>query len=464
MKRLCIIFTAVLTVLCSCGKNEDAPASITCNPSSVIFESAGGTRILSLASSGAWTAGTDGADWITVNPEEGKGNEAVTLKCSQNKGQKRDATVTFTTKGKTFSVSVSQRKDADTPVIDDGYLDPRAAFAKPLSREIMYSTGTQLYMMGNVMQGFDFTDEKHFYYSQCPSTSVDQYISFVAGPNLLYSNYMIVERFGHMTQIVAEAASDGKTYIWCNSNGQSMTNGYGNSWTISRIEYKPGAKYTGGYAGETFFLEKNPSYYYDLQVSVDFEARRLLIGCRSPKEANMRFHFIYNLDEVLALPLEELSCTVKMGSNESITGDGASRTETRKIQARDLSRLTPLGQFKVPRGKSDSETYYYSHQGHEVYGNYVWFYEGQAKDGTKVPNSIAFVTVFDYTGKVVIPRTQIAAVGDDATMKSFGFTYDGSAEAESMKVKDGTVYLGFACHSAAASKNRIQNILRYQIK
>lgn len=345
-----------------------------------------------------------------------------------------------------------------------GFLDPRYALASPLTSDIIFSKGTQLYKKGNIMQGFDFTDENHIYYSQGPSNTIYQYISLVPGRSASHSSYMTLERFGHMTQIVAEKTSEGKTFIWCNSNGQSCSDGYGENLSFSRIEYIAGGKYLYGYGGDTFVLSTKHSSgkpFFDLQVSIDFKYRRLLVGCRV-KGVSARFHFVYDLDEVLSLPEKDVTLTVTYGSNSSITDDFQSTTtDTRSFKARDLADARLLGYFEIPRGASASETYYYSHQGHHVYGDFVWFYEGNVLDNNSA--SVAFLTVYDYNGKVVVPRTEVSALNDKKAFIDNAFTYDGYAEGESMKILDDKLYLGLACHGSASSSNRIQNILVYDL-
>ena len=71
---------------------------------------------------------------------------------------------------------------------------------------------------------------------------------------------MILKYFGHGTQIVAEEASDGKTYIWLNSNASVDKSGeYGDNWSVSRVEFVPGATSDAGYAGETFSSTRTDS-------------------------------------------------------------------------------------------------------------------------------------------------------------------------------------------------------------
>ena len=331
-------------------------------------------------------------------------------------------------------------------------LDPSAALAAPLSDGIIYSKNVLLYAPRRIMQGFDLTESGSIYYSQVGSDGATLNICRAAGPGLnAQTDYMILKYFGHGTQIVAEEASDGKTYIWLNSNALVDKSGeYGDNWSVSRVEFVPGATSDAGYAGETFFLNKDGQY--DQQVSIDFGARRLLIGSR---RSGVRYFWIFDLDEALALPLKKMTATVTVGS-------AGSEPVTREIEARDLNDCRVLGGFSVPAGSDkENDVYSYSHQGHEVAGNYVYFYEGNAVEtGADSFESKAYVTVFNYSGKIVVPPTEVAAVADKAGLAAAGLTTTGYAEGESLKVRDGKLYLGVACRDGS-SGNRRANILVY---
>ena len=93
--------------------------------------------------------------------------------------------------------------------------------------------------------------------------------------------------------------------------------------------------------------------------------------------------------------------------------------------------------------------------------SYVYFYEGNAVEtGADSFESKAYVTVFNYSGKIVVPRTEVAAVADKAGLAAAGLTTTGYAEGESLKVRDGKLYLGVACRDGS-SGNRRANILVY---
>ena len=308
------------------------------------------------------------------------------------------------------------------------------------------------YLELQASQGFDLTDGGEIYYSQISSDGTSVIVCRAAGPGQdARAEYMTLKYFGHGTQIVAEEASDGKTYIWLNSNASVDSSGeYGDNWSVSRVEFVPGALSEAGYAGETFFLNKDGQY--DQQVAIDFPARRLLVGSR---KSGVRYFWIFDLDEALALPLKTMTATVTVGS-------AGSDPVTREIRARDLNDCRVLGSFSVPAGSDkENDVYSYSHQGHEVAGNYVYFYEGNAVEtGADSFASKAYVTVFNYSGKIVVPRTEVAAVADKAGLAAAGLTTTGYAEGESLKVRDGKLYLGVACRDGSSS-NRRANILVY---
>ena len=156
--------------------------------------------------------------------------------------------------------------------------DASQALAAPMTGSLLYSRNVLLYANRRIMQGFDIAGDGSIYYSQVGSNAYTLNICRAAGPNLpAESEVMILKHFGHGTQIVAEQASDGKTYIWLNSNASVDDTGeYGNNWSISRVEFVPGTSEADGYAGDTFFLNKESQY--DHQVTIDFDARRKLVG------------------------------------------------------------------------------------------------------------------------------------------------------------------------------------------
>ncbi|MFR0894230.1 MAG: Ig domain-containing protein [Alistipes onderdonkii] len=121
-------------------------------------------------------------------------------------------------------------------------LDPSAALGAPLSDDIVYSKNVVLYAPRRIMQGFDLTDGGEIYYSQISSDGTSVIVCRAAGPGQdARAEYMTLKYFGHGTQIVAEEASDGKTYIWLNSNASVDSSGeYGDNWSVSRVGIRAG--------------------------------------------------------------------------------------------------------------------------------------------------------------------------------------------------------------------------------
>ncbi|MCQ2139444.1 MAG: Ig-like domain-containing surface protein [Bacteroidales bacterium] len=331
------------------------------------------------------------------------------------------------------------------------YLDPSGSLSAKLTKDIIFSKKVLLAAPRNIMQGFDITADGKVYYSQSHKDKVTMNLCMAAGPNQDASaSYMSLYGFGHGTQFVAEKNKDGKTYIWCNSNAALVSGEANDNLTFSRFPFRAGAQYENC-AGENFVLNK-PGHM-DLQVSVDFECRRLLIGTRI-KGKSIRYFWIYDLDKVMALPIKDMKITVDWEGEK-----------VRTIKARDLSSLETLGYFEIPRGKNaDTDVYYYSHQGHEIYGNYIYFYEGNAvekESGSDTYDSVAYVTIFDYKGNIIMKRTKVGAISDASGLNDNGMTFNGYAEGESLKIKNGKLYLGVACRNESSGSNRYANILVY---
>ena len=128
---------------------------------------------------------------------------------------------------------------------------------------------------------------------------------------------------------------------------------------------------------------------------------------------------------------------------------------------RQLAALQPL--LHLP-GQTD-QVYSYSHQGQAIWGDYVYWYEGNAiqKSGELYDGSIAYVAVFDYTGKQVCPRTRVAACSDFPNMSTLLDSKDCYCEGEGIQIKQGSkFYVGIATHTSAASSNRLATILQYE--
>ena len=119
--------------------------------------------------------------------------------------------------------------------------------------------------------------------------------------------------------------------------------------------------------------------------------------------------------------------------------------------------------------KDYTKTWSTSFQGQAIYGDKIFWYEGQPLEsvsGSGVNDDTrAYVEVFDYNGNRLKPRTRVVAVSDFENLKRLlDLNENLFSEAEGMQIKNGgkTLYLGFTSHLAGAtSKNRLSTILEY---
>lgn len=359
-----------------------------------------------------------------------------------------------------------------------------------LSEQLIFSS-RQLTYPGTVMQCFDFYDSSengYIYFSQCGGDSAtgSKWIVVLSrvkrgsyGDKTVSSERMLMRWFGHGTNLCVERATDGgEDFVWLNSNGTvsststSAVYDYSNNKTFCRVRYQPNTTFEH-YTGENFYM----SSYTDtsgkkwsvsnLQVSLDFEYRRMLVTCTS---SGTRHCVIYDLDAVLALNEQTVTLERIWG------GEAGTNTERKKgtttLSARVLDNLTPLGSFRVASNLNSGDydkTYSCSFQGQAIYGNRVFWYEGQPLEsvvGSGVyDNAQAYVEVFDYKGNRLAPRQRVAAVSDFDNMKKLlNLNENLFSEAEGMQIKDGgkKLYLGITTHLAGVTtKNRLSTILEY---
>lgn len=90
---------ASVIALAGCSEKEEAPAapSLSVDPATVSFETAGGSSSVTIVATRDWTA-TSTADWVSIEPASGKGSnkdQQVTVSVLSNSGTDRAAEVKF---------------------------------------------------------------------------------------------------------------------------------------------------------------------------------------------------------------------------------------------------------------------------------------------------------------------------------------------------------------------------------
>ena len=163
----------------------------------------------------------------------------------------------------------------------------------------------------------------------------------------------------------------------------------------------------------------------------------------------------------MALPMSAV--TLQSLTYGGGAADDPQVTESPKIYARDLRKLTPLGEFGIPNqslAETPDDVSYYAWQGFEVNDGLIYYFEGEGKnDGTP---SAAYVTIYDFAGNVVERRTAVTAASDLQTLASLGITASGYMEAEGIKVRNGKLYLGFASRDSKTDGSKYRaNVFEY---
>lgn len=102
------MMVAMLSVgITSCGGDDDNPAEIAVNPSSVSFDADGGFMTIMVSSNTSWTINGI-PSWLQVSTVSGKNNQQVMLTASSNTSpDSRSGIFTIVTDGGDASVTVS---------------------------------------------------------------------------------------------------------------------------------------------------------------------------------------------------------------------------------------------------------------------------------------------------------------------------------------------------------------------
>ena len=327
--------------------------------------------------------------------------------------------------------------------------------SKPLSEDLIYSKGVSL-KRNAVIQSMDIAKNGDIYYVQIAGSSQHQLNVSHGAPNATNpSECMVFEFFGHGTNMAVEEAADG-TYIWLGSHGNKGSDkSYGGSQTICRVKDEPGTSVQLA-GGDVFHLKGTRNIHPAINVEKD------LLGVQYSKKVsgvNTRVFVAYRLSEAMKLaPVDVVLEPLKYGGEDEATPE---KTVTLTVKARELSQLQPLYQFAVSDGHGGSVGEL-AFQGYDIDEQFVYYYEGMGY--LEADPSKAYVSILDKNG-LLSARKEVAAVADAEKLNEFGMTDRGYMEAEGIKVKNGTLYLGFASRKMEGKDDkRLANILIYRNK
>lgn len=214
--------------------------------------------------------------------------------------------------------------------------DGLALVTDTLSKDMWFSTGT-LRTKSAVMQSFDIDFEKNLiYYSQLNS-KYRLYISWSEPNSVQPQGSMELHYFGHGSNFSIEKEGD-KPYLWISNYGsRDSKDDYWDSQIISRVPIEDGAVLKPWDCTDNYYFGEP-----NMAVAVDVPGDRMAVLFLSSR--TMR---TYKLSELKALPVE----TVEL-AELTYGGAKAPDAETRKVfevQARDCSKVKPLGEFKIER-------------------------------------------------------------------------------------------------------------------
>ena len=285
--------------------------------------------------------------------------------------------------------------------VHDGTGESLAAeLSRPFDDALVYSRSVYL-QRNTIMQSFDVETDGTLWYLQLGGNDPELLYVLRGAPNESPKDYMMLRWFGHGTNFAVEEQGT-ERYIWIGSNGNKLSDGsYSQSNTVSRLKYSPDKnRKLDLCGGDTFFIKDKWNVHPAIDTNND-------ILCITASTTGVRDFIFYRLSDALATPLSKVTLRTQTYGGED--ADSPQKTETRTIEAHDLTSIAPLGSFTISVPGKDNLSQY-DFQGFDVQDGLLYFYEGEAAG--KQPKSIAFVTVLDISGNIVVPRTQVGAIND----------------------------------------------------
>lgn len=355
--------------------------------------------------------------------------------------------------GALLLTSCSSDGSNDTPEPDKGKENTESTTGiDKFSNDNIYSRNTFL-RSDYAMQTFSIGSDGSIWYTQSGENNDKQrhQLNLVhaqpnKGTNVMtaQSEVMILEYFGHGTNTdVQEVGND--RYFWLGAYGSA--NSKGQYWTerlVARVKYEKGKTKKTNEADDYFYIGD----YTDMHPAVDSDNDILTINYADPKNSTRRSFVMYKLSDALKAPKKTfpIVCTDGHASNNPLSTNKI----TVNVSCRDLTTLTPLAKMSFAKqGYGESGAIYYDWQGFDVYKDKLYYFEGQSNynlNNSNDPNqefSHAYVTIFDFKGKIVEKRTKVAFVSDRKILKDIGVSEWGALEAEGVKIHKGKMYLGF---------------------
>ena len=318
----------------------------------------------------------------------------------------------------------------------------------PLNDGIILSRFVRL-PANTVMQSFDIDSGGEIFYTQV----TDKYKILVSRstPDQEASGYMTLCFHGHSSNMAVEEEGD-ERFIWVGNYANRVDDGnYWHEQVVSRIRYNPGSTHYPWNSDENYFIEAG---CLNMNPAIDVENDRLAILYTRPDTPNRYCWAVYSLSEAKALPTETV--TLQPLSYGGETDSYPHQTAvTPEVPVRNLSRLQPVAEFSIP-------TPAVAWQGYEIHDGRMYLMEGTSGDNNGTTGE-AYMTVYDFEGRTVLPRTKVQAISDLKALAEAGITESGYIESEGVKIRRGKLFLGFASQSKKDGNRRRANIFQYEL-
>lgn len=312
------------------------------------------------------------------------------------------------------------------------------------------------------MQGFSIADDGSVWYTSCKGAELHishRKVNKGVDPVSVEKDHMTLTFFGHGTNSAIEEC-DGEAYVWAGCYGScTEKENYWKEKLICRTKFLPGRTINTDQCDEYYFIGEGA---YNVQPSVDTEHGRLAVQFNGLIAGNTVNFLIYDLEQAKNAPLRDV--TIKC-TDGFITGERTSTKMTETVvKVHDLTAITPIATARCA-WKTDPRKTYYSWQGYDINGDRIYFVEGNDNGFDMDKTSQAYLTVYSITGSILEPRTQIKAISDIPFLSENSVSTSGTLESEGVKVKNGTLYLGF-CNRGVRIDNRnpYQTIFSFTLK
>ena len=350
----------------------------------------------------------------------------------------------------------AKKQKAKKEKITDPRLLTVSKMAKMTKESQFVTKGVTLKTKHRATQGFAVADDNQTLYFSQPGNiaKYQQGVTKVHENYVVRRNpdgkreYMTLRYFGNANSLALEKGEDGKDYIWIGSNATKYNKSYSRTRTVSRFPFEPGKEINEGYAGETYYLGGERYCYPAVNAAAD------VLGVVTMKAGAVTVN-LYQLSEARALDNTDVKLTTVYKGE--LVGE-EEQTVKRTIKAKDLTTLDPISSFTVP--KPDKETgdpvkdvNYYTFRAWDVDKDYVYFVEGQHNSGNMSKGeSKAFITIYDHSGRVVMPKRRIQCVFDHYLLESLEITPAGYADIAGIKVIDSSIYVMFSVKNSKGFK------------